>query len=131
MTIARLIPLANRPRPLHDARVNTARALLVSVCEEVGFPPPRPAVGLAEWADNTLDVALGPRGSETWSVGHEHACAALEAALEGSREIARVELAQAVALVGREGRRTCKCSPRGVAARVDGRSFCVKCGGRQ
>lgn len=110
-----------------------ARAILVKVCAQAGFPAPRPEVTLIEWADTALDSPLGPRGCAAWREGHERVLDALTAAMEGSAPIARVCLGAAVDVVQAHANRACACAPRPptVFDASSDRAYCARCHLRQ
>ena len=111
-----------------------ARALLVRVTNEIGFPAPATNKGLTSWADESLDHALG-RGTRAWATARAHVLDAVEAAMMGRETGVRAALGTARELVcGRGERRgVCTCPPasRGLAVGVGGAGRrCVKCDGR-
>lgn len=109
------------------------RELLVRVCVREGFPSPAPERGVARWADEVLDVALAPKGSDAWREGHAHVIDALEAATRGSEALVEASIRAALDVVKRRARITCSCpiDSRGASFAAENKRICVKCGGIQ
>lgn len=107
------------------------RELIEGACRAVGFAPPAPDRGLAAWADESLDVALAPRGGRVWQRAQAYVIDAFEAALAGNEVVVRTCLARAVEIVRAEGRRECAC-PTPALPTDDGygRARCARCLGR-
>ncbi len=111
------------------------RALLVAICTDVGFPPPQADQGLGRWADECLDVALAPRGSDHWRAAHDHVIDALAHVHEGLNlgsdfathdAMHAIRLAKDLAVA--HGRSLCACEEKGHPFKdANGRNRCVKC----
>jgi hypothetical protein len=112
---------------------DVAQKLIVRLCAEEAFTPPREDETILDWADTVMDSPLAPRGSRYWQEGHEIVLAALTAATQKNEPIAREEIRAARFYVQHHGKLACECSPRpiGIGENGSSRKFCSGCHLRQ